>query len=64
MLESDEMYRITDKDGNAFYTEDHSLACAIVDDKNNPFNNLAKTNDKVAKRHILKSIEEFEDYFY
>lgn len=58
------MYRITDKDGNAFYTNDYALASAIVEDNNNPFNNLAETNDKVYKRHILNSMEDFEEYFY
>lgn len=58
------MYRIIDKDGNSFYTKDHSLALAIVNDKNNPFITITKTNDKVDKRHILNSMEDFEEYFY
>lgn len=58
------MYRITDEDGNAFYTKDYALALAITKDKNNPFINLIKTNEKVDKRHILETMEDFEEYFY
>ena len=58
------MYRIIDKDGNAFYTKDYSLALAIVNDENNPFITIKKTNGKVHKRHILNSMEDFEEYFY
>lgn len=58
------MYQVTDENGNAFFTRDYALAMKIIKDKNNPFINLFKTNEKVDKKHIIESMDDFENYFY
>lgn len=58
------MYQVTDENGNSFFTKDYDLALKIIKDKTNPFINLFETKEKVDEKHIIKSMEDFENYFY
>lgn len=58
------MYQVTDENGNSFFTKDYDLALKIIKDKTNPFINLFETKEKVDGKHIIKTIEDFENYFY
>ena len=58
------MYQVTDENGNSFFTKDYDLALKIIKDKNNPFINLFETKEKVDGNHIIKTVEDFEEYFY
>lgn len=60
------IYEVSDEQGNRFFVESKELACQIVNEKENPFINIAKMSDKVkvSKRHLVKSYNDFLEHFY
>ena len=60
------MYEVSDEQGNSCFVESHKLAMKIVKDVHNPFINIVKLNDKVKvlKQHLIKTEDEFYEYFY
>lgn len=60
------MFEVSDEQGNRFFVESKKLACKIVNEKDNPFLNIIKLDDRIqiSDRNIIKSYEHFLDYFY
>lgn len=60
------MFEVSDEQRNRFFTESKELALVIVKDKTNPFINIIELDDRiqVSDRHIIKSYDEFLNYFY
>lgn len=56
------VFKLSDERGNCVYTQDSKLAMEIFNENSNSFNTLEIVEDD--KQEIVKTIDEFNDYFY
>lgn len=60
------MFKVSDEQGNCFFTDSKQLAEQVVELNDNPFVKFGRVNPKlkIAKEHIVKSYADFCVYFY
>lgn len=58
------MIKVSDAMGNCFFTDSEPLAEKVVKENDNPFIKCSRTDEKVAKEHIVKTYADFCVYFY